>query len=233
MKRLNNYLSSEIVSYIEDKITNQFLSEGDKLPSERKLALQLNVSRNVVREAIKILREKGLVTVMPGKGAFITKPDPLLVTTIIQRVLRNYDTPVEDILEVREELELTIINKAVNRATTEDIKELYTTYYLMEKNKDNVNLFVKYDVHFHDTLAKSTGNKLFSLLLNTFIDITNNVLFNLTITRPETTRIAQSHHLKIIEAIEQRNIGNGVQVIEEHMEVIRNDIKRLKNTLNS
>ena len=75
---MNDYLYSEIVNYVEESIINQTLKEGDKLPSERELAVQFQISRNVVREGIKILKEKGLVVVHPGRGAFITKPDPLI-----------------------------------------------------------------------------------------------------------------------------------------------------------
>jgi DNA-binding FadR family transcriptional regulator len=216
------------VNYIEKKIMSHTLKEGDKLPSERKLATQFQVSRNVVREGIKILREKGLVAVHPGKGAYITKPDPLMITATIERVMHNYDTTIEDILEVREELELSIIDKAVKAANPNDIKKLYSLYKIMEKNHRDVNLFVKYDIQFHDTLARSTGNTLFSILLNSFIEMTNQVLFTLTKMTPETIEIAQKQHLQMIEAIEQKDAYKAEKVMREHMQVVRNDIALLK-----
>ena len=54
---MNDYLYSEIVNYVEESIINQTLKEGDKLPSERELAVQFQISRNVVREGIKILKD--------------------------------------------------------------------------------------------------------------------------------------------------------------------------------
>jgi len=221
-------LYTDIVNYIEKKIMSHTLKEGDKLPSERKLATQFQVSRNVVREGIKILREKGLVAVHPGKGAYITKPDPLMITATIERVMHNYDTTIEDILEVREELELSIIDKAVKAANPNDIKKLYSLYKIMEKNHRDVNLFVKYDIQFHDTLARSTGNTLFSILLNSFIEMTNQVLFTLTKMTPETIEIAQKQHLQMIEAIEQKDAYKAEKVMREHMQVVRNDIALLK-----
>src|SRR5690625_352494 len=204
------------------------MKEGDKLPSERELAAQFQVSRNVVREGIKILREKGLVAVHPGRGAFITKPDPFMITSTMERIIQNYDTTIEDILEVREELELTIMGKAVKSASSRYIRELYKIHNLMEKNKKDVNLFVKFDIQFHVTLAKSTGNTLFSILLNSFIDMTNHVLFALTKETPETIAIAQEQQLQIIEAIEQQDEYKAKEIIGAHMQVIRNDIKKLK-----
>lgn len=225
---MNDYLHSEIVNYVEENIINRTWKEGDKLPSERKLAAQFRVSRNVVREGIKILGEKGLVIVYPGRGAFITEPDPLLVSSTMERILQNYDTTIEDILEVREELELSVIGKVVNVASSEHINKLYMLHNLMEKNKLNVNLFVKYDIQFHDALAQSTENVLFSILLNSFIDMTNQVLFTLTMETPETIAIAQEQHLQIIKAIEQQDVYKAKEIIRAHMQVIRDDIKKLK-----
>ncbi|GAB3805286.1 FadR/GntR family transcriptional regulator [Virgibacillus kimchii] len=225
---MNNYLHTDIVNFVEEKIMKNKLREGDKLPSERMLAAQFQVSRNVVREGINILREKGLVTVHPGRGAFITKPDPLMITSTIERIMQNYDTTIEDVLEAREELELSIIGKAIKAANSNDIKELYKLYKSMEKYKEDVNLFVKYDIQFHDTLAKSTGNTLFSILLNSFIEMTNEVLFTLTKMTPETMEIAQKQHLQLIEAIEQKDVQKGEEFMKAHMHVIRNDIALLK-----
>jgi len=54
------------------------MKPGDQLPPERELAQQFGVSRTAVREAVKALREKGLVEAYPGRGTFITDGDPLL-----------------------------------------------------------------------------------------------------------------------------------------------------------
>lgn len=225
---MNNYLHTEIVNFVEEEIMNNKLKEGDKLPSERMLASQFQVSRNVVREGINILREKGLVTVHPGRGAFVTKPDPLMITATIGRIMQNYDTTIENVLEVREELELSIVGKAIKAANSNHIKELYMLYELMEKHKNDVNQFVKYDIQFHDTLAKSTGNTLFSILLNAFIEITNEILFTLTKMTPETMEIAQKQHLQLIEAMKQKDVHKGEEYMKAHMQVIRGDIALLK-----
>ena len=65
-------LYEQIVQQIEDSIHKGALKEGEQLPAERELALQFGVSRTAVREAVKALREKGLVEAFPGKGTFVT-----------------------------------------------------------------------------------------------------------------------------------------------------------------
>lgn len=225
---MNNYLHSEIVNYVENKINKQILKEGDKIPSERELAAQFKVSRNVVREGINILREKGLVEVQPGRGAFITKPEPVLITSIMERVLNNYDTRIEDILEVREELELSIIKKAVKAAEYYDIEKLYSLYYEMDKHKYDTRLFTKFDFEFHITLAQATNNQLFSILLESFVEMTDSVLFAITRLTPETIEEAQSQHLALIQALENKDEVLAVKIMSIHMNMLRKDIIMLK-----
>ncbi|MFA1822781.1 FadR/GntR family transcriptional regulator [Virgibacillus oceani] len=225
---MNNYLHSAIVNYVEGNIKNQTLKEGDKIPSERELAAQFQVSRNVIREGINILREKGLIEVHPGRGAYVTKPDPLMITSTMERILQNYDTTIEDVLEVREELELSIIGKAVKAAEPNHIRKLYSLYNLMDKHQNDVNLFIKFDIQFHVTLARATDNQLFVILLNSFVEMTDRVLFALTRMTPETIEQAQSQHLKIIQSIEEKDEHEAKEVIIAHMHVVRDDIKLLR-----
>src|SRR5579863_8086518 len=65
-------LYEQIVQQIEDSVLNGTLKPGDQLPAERELAQRLGVSRTAVREAVKALREKGLVEAYSGRGTFIT-----------------------------------------------------------------------------------------------------------------------------------------------------------------
>src|SRR6201987_1122242 len=65
-------LYEQIVKQIEESILKGALKPGDQLPGERELALQFAVSRTAVREAMKALREKGLVEAYSGRGTFVT-----------------------------------------------------------------------------------------------------------------------------------------------------------------
>jgi len=65
-------LYEQIVQQIEDSIMQGALKPGDQLPAERELAQQFGVSRTAVREAVKTLREKGLLEAYSGRGTFIT-----------------------------------------------------------------------------------------------------------------------------------------------------------------
>lgn len=84
---MSGNLYTNIVDNIEEAIKNGELNEGTKLPSERAMAERYDVSRNVIREAYKILKEKGLVDIYSGKGAFVSKPK---ANVINNRLVKNF-----------------------------------------------------------------------------------------------------------------------------------------------
>lgn len=221
-------LYTEIALDLENQINNDEIKEGQKLPSERELSIKHGVSRNVVREAISVLREKGLVKVHAGKGAYATKPNPIMITDSLERVMMHHNTSIEEILEVREELEKVIIKKVIRAATEEDIEQMYAIYQLMEEKKRNIEEFTKLDIELHKIFAKSTNNPIYQLLLNSFIDMTQKVLFQITIMFPKSIKIAQEQHLGLIQAIEERNEQTAEELIIAHMGIIRSEIKTLR-----
>jgi DNA-binding FadR family transcriptional regulator len=225
MKKL---LYVDIVSSIESEIVNGKFSEGSRLSSERELAAQFNVSRNVVREAIKVLNEKGFVDIQVGRGVFVKKPEPKLVSESLERVLDTSITGMEEILEVREVLELAIIKRVILQATDEDIFRLKNVYQKMDLKKFHVNEFVELDALFHLELAKATKNNVFNILSTSFSELSNKVI-QLTIYNPMSVDIAQEQHWQLIEAIENRDVTYGEKVMRIHIEAARKDIQILKN----
>src|SRR5699024_9053907 len=161
-------LHTEIVSDIKQKIDNEEFKVGEKLPSERELSTKYNVSRNVVRESIGVLRENGMITVHAGKGAYVTKPDPDMIADILERVMKNYKK--------------------------EYIEYMYDLYQQMEfkRKKMDIETFTKLDEDLHKLFAKSTNNPIYLLLLSSFIDLTQKILFKTTVMFPESIVEAQN-----------------------------------------
>lgn len=222
-----NLLYVDIVTSIESKIINEELSVGSKLPSERELALQFEVSRNVVREAIKVLHEKGYVDIQIGRGVFVTKPNPKLVSDSLVRVLDTSVDGLEDILEVREVIELAVIKRVVKQATDEHIQLFKKIYEEMELKKYDVNEYIESDERFHLELAKATKNNVFGILSTSFSELSKEI-FHLTRYNPLSINIAQEQHWKLIEAIESRDVHSAEKVMSIHIQTVREDIQLLK-----
>ncbi|HEU5140269.1 MAG TPA: FadR/GntR family transcriptional regulator [Bacillales bacterium] len=225
---MNRLLYEEIVQKIEEQIYKGSLEDGDKLPSERELAEEFAVSRNVIREAIGTLREKGFIVVRQGKGAYVTKQNNGVVTETLSRMLRGDDSTGEDILEVREALEIAIIRKAVHKASPANIEMLKSIYGKMEDKKQYVNQFIEEDAGFHRTLAEATQNRIFPLLIDSFYELTEGSIFSLTQLTPYSVDDAQNHHWDLIKAIEGGDEESAVSTIQGHIELLRKEVAVLK-----
>lgn len=84
--------SRRIADSLRSSIERGELSPGDKLPSERALALQYDAARNTAREAVRLLAEQGLVTAKHGKGVFVREPQKLFRFGSDRYSLKNRET---------------------------------------------------------------------------------------------------------------------------------------------
>src|ERR1700756_1700354 len=99
-------LYEQIVQQIEESILKGALKPGDQLPAERELALQFGVSRTAEREAVKALREKGLVEAYSGRGTFVTNGTSQVIRHSLDLMTRIHQRDgLAHLVEVREILE--------------------------------------------------------------------------------------------------------------------------------
>ncbi|MCZ7583640.1 MAG: GntR family transcriptional regulator [Deltaproteobacteria bacterium] len=117
-------LSKQVAQQIQDNITEGKLKSGDRLPSERELAEQLQVSRTVVREAVKLLEDRGLISVNVGSGSYVVEMPPKAVSRSISLYVQQRQLSYAHLAAVRRMIEVEIAEMAARNATPEDIKGL-------------------------------------------------------------------------------------------------------------
>jgi DNA-binding FadR family transcriptional regulator len=147
-----------IVQQIKDQIKKGILKPGEKLPSERKLADLLRVSRASIREAIQSLAFSGYIEVNQGKGTFITE-SAVKYDEICNFFSRLSDYSLNYLMEVRIMLEGEFARLATLRATKDEIDEIVRMYNEISNSKD-LNTFAVKDLGLHLTIAKATHNLL-------------------------------------------------------------------------
>lgn len=214
---MSEILYLDVSSQLEEKISN--MSIGEKLPPERVMAEEYGVSRNVLREALRLLSEKGIIEIRSGKGTYVIDKKDIKWASQLESMIGSGSQSLIDIMEVRESLELGVFEKAVVKAQSEDILELEKVYEKMEKNRKNPREFVKHDIEFHNQLAKSTHNNLYPLLISTFYNVAGSQYFRVTELFPEALNDAQVEHRRMIDAIKTRNVELILQVGKEHFDV--------------
>src|SRR5208282_3109032 len=142
-------LYEQIVQQIEESIVKGTLKAGDQLPAERELALQFGVSRTAVREAVKALREKGLVEAYPGRGTFITSETSNSIRLTFDRLIKlGPREGTMHLVEVREILEPEIAALAATRVAEESLDELREAIGIMDGAKGDPDAFIEADLDF-------------------------------------------------------------------------------------
>jgi GntR family transcriptional regulator, transcriptional repressor for pyruvate dehydrogenase complex len=160
--------TEQAAAAIMDMITSGELGPGDRLPTERELALRLDISRSTIREAIRGLNMLRVLDVRHGDGIFITRLDArslLQVTGFAMQLLR--DREVLDMFEVRAILEGAAAALASARITPEQRAELGDKLEVLDLATSSDEL-LEADIAFHASVAAAAGNPMLASLLDTF-----------------------------------------------------------------
>lgn len=189
---------------------------NEMLPSERTLVSKYGVSRNVLREVLKSFSERGMIEVIPGKGARVVDNTQKKFIRDLETMLHNNKTTLKDIVEVRESLETQIFLKDMDTATDEDYGQLWMIFEKMEGARHNPEAYNQFDVEFHIQLAKTTKNSMYYFLISSIYGITNRQLFLITEYNPKSIDSAQIEHKGLIEAIKNHDAAEIRRIAHIH-----------------
>jgi GntR family transcriptional regulator, transcriptional repressor for pyruvate dehydrogenase complex len=216
-------LYEQIVRQIEDSILKGDLKEGEQLPPERDLALQFGVSRTAVREAVKTLREKGLVEAYPGRGTFITNGTSHSFKHTLDRMMRGGPSEgTVNLTEVREILEPEIAALAAQRADEEMVSAMREAIAVMDKSRSDAEAFIEGDLDFHLALAEAAANPLILSLIDSIVGLLREQRMRTYFVQGGPER-GQYHHKRILEAIEHRDPQGAREAMRAHLRQVRED----------
>ena len=152
----------QIADRIQEMIAADQLPPGTQLPSERDLAKSLNVNRATVREAMRLLEQRGLVRMRLGSGTFIADVSSSLVAETIERYFVFSSCSHKDLMKFREVLDPEIAALAAERATAEDMELIKQRLEVLEVAfySDDTGVYAGADTNFHESLALATHNPL-------------------------------------------------------------------------
>ena len=186
-----------VARQVEEMILSGQLALGDKLPSETELCEQFSVSRTVVREAIKVLTDKGLVRPEPGRGTFVAHPDADLLVTSMDTILRIEQCTLTDLLELRQMIEIPAAGLAAERAGAQDLAAMRSAYEEMQDPSQIARQFLLADKAFHMALCRATGNELVAAVVGALMEL----CWKLELVPLQTYPDSMPHHRQILEAV--------------------------------
>lgn len=213
----------KIVEQIERRILTGDLKVGDQLPPERELAEHFGVSRTAVREAVKALRQKGLVEVQPGRGTFITNGTSQAMRHSLGLMIKiGQADGTSNLVEVREIFEPEIAALAATRADEEDIAALREAVTAMDAALEDADAFVEADLDFHLALAEATQNALIPTLIDSIVDLLREQRKRIALVEGGLQR-GQFHHKRVLDAIIRHDPEAAREAMRAHLQQVRQD----------
>lgn len=211
-------LSEMIAGEIEEAIIVGTFVAGSQLPSEQQLADQFGVSRNVVREAFKFLKERGLIEIMNGSGAYVKHPSHAPTSDALGRYIRllGAHESIADLYETRRILEGWNARLAAERANNHDLEYLSHCLQRMEEHAGSIEKWSEADLDFHLGVAKATHNAFLGLLLEPLVDQLRGVIAEGYMVPGAVERGLQAHQ-NLLRLIKDRNVEGAYLAIIEHL----------------
>lgn len=212
-------LYEQVISYIQENIEKDIFQIGEKLPTERSLAEQLNVSRGTLRDAFRVLESRGVIETRPGAGRILMKPIDSNISAGENILVELKKSEIIDLLEARELLEVGMCSLVCARITDEELQEIED---ILQRQKDEDDF--SSSTYFHLALAAACNNNV----LENFIKLNMHLIKevrdqNFTNKTHQTNAVEE--HLELLNAIKERDIIKSEQAVRRHFENMR---KRLR-----
>jgi DNA-binding FadR family transcriptional regulator len=209
-----------VMQELLDRIVSGTYPEGSALPSESQLGAEFDVSRTVLRESVKVLTEKGLVSTWRGRGTIVEPAahwrtfDPDLLAARLRHP--GGETVIRELLILRKGIEPVLASMAALRADDDQRRSLQVRFEDLERWKDDPASYVLADGDFHAEIAEMSGvaiaRDLFDLMAEPF-----SLARRGTALIPGGLEIAHAQHRRVHDCILDGDGPGASAAMYEHM----------------
>lgn len=212
---------------IKQNIIENNLCPGDRFLSERELTQQLEVSRTVIREALRSLSSIGIVEVRKGGGVYVGHSSFDSIKNILEHHHAIHGVKLRELAEIRKVIELGAVrliienDLQIDRACFEQINGRYHEAIMAGKDTK------KYDQQFHQQLMKETGNDTFYNFAEVIREYFSLVKIDLVQSGDSLIK-SYGEHENIIDALVQKDLVRGHSLIAEHLEPVFTFIQQVE-----
>jgi GntR family transcriptional repressor for pyruvate dehydrogenase complex len=209
-------LVDDTADRIRQMIFTGQIKPGEMLPSRKELATQFGVGIATIHEAVKSLHAVGLIESRPGKGTWVSYN--ALQSVIHPDMILNRFGPIDlrSVYEARIALEVSLAELAAQKATEEEIEQMFRYLEGAQKVMGDDSEFVRVDWNFHMTVAQATHN----VLLQAFYTLSRELLIDLisdVIKLPLVKEEASALHREQAEAIARHDVAGATAAARKHM----------------
>lgn len=220
-------LYEEISKQIITLINSGELKPGDKLPPERTLAEQLNVSRTAIREALRALESMGYIESKVGGGTFVREISLENIINPVSAMFQNDEKLLKDLIAVRLLLETEMASLAAKNITPEKAAKIEEALNLMRKEISNGEIGLRGENSFHTALAETSGNSAMSLISDMCTELLSKTRYA-TLEMPGQPEQTLSDHISIYEAVVTGDSRLAAKRMREHLNSATKNISKRK-----
>ena len=212
-------LYEDIVGQIQARIEHGGLRPGDRLPAERELAEVFKVSRHSVREAIRALEQRGVLTSRAGSGTFVAVDDENPAGDFLARAVDRKQAQLAEIFQFRRMIEPQIAFLAARNASSEDIEECRRILRLQEHGAQESTHLTDLDNTFHLMMARASRNGIVLRIVERILDILGETRAE-AYQSEERARLSVDGHARIVDAMQMGNADAARQAMDDHLKDI-------------
>lgn len=217
-KATSSRLYEDIVSQIQVMIGKGIFAVGSQLPSERELSEQIGVSRNVLREAFRVLEHRGFIHVRAGSGRFVRNLEDQDNLSVKKNVVNAIEkASIVDAIAVRLILEPEVARQAAKRCTPSEAKNLLSIAKkgaTWESNKA-----------FHIALASISGNFASRQIIEQLIDLSSEIRQRKHYIDPQWIPALLAEHIAIAKAVGSGNHVAAAKLVSSHLKATQKIIQ--------
>ncbi|WP_049822836.1 FadR/GntR family transcriptional regulator [Arthrobacter sp. H41] len=212
-----------VLQWVEREIAGGRLEIGQRLPAERAIAQQLEVSRTSVREAIRVLEAMGMVRSGvgsgPDAGTLITADPSAPFTSAMRLHLATSHLPAADIVQTRVLLESWAVEHA--KLSSPSLDSALALLEAMDVPDISAERFLELDAEFHVALSQAAGNILISTMMGSLRDSIGHYTLDMISNLPDWSATAarlRSEHHGIYDAIRTASPSLASELVVAHIE---------------
>jgi GntR family transcriptional repressor for pyruvate dehydrogenase complex len=165
-RRQKEDLTAKLLATFKQLISEGTLAPGSRLPAEREMASNLNVSRGSLRQVLKMLEIMGVVSQRVGDGTYLNSAAPSILAEPMEFFILLDGISFEELMEARLIVEPELAARAASRAKPESLGALRQSLAAMEESRNDHAELVEEDLRFHRIIFEMAGNRVCSLMFS-------------------------------------------------------------------
>ena len=210
--------SETIARDLAEYIVESQLPAGAMLPREKDMVEQLGVGRTTLREALRILETRGVLTIRsgPGGGPVVRHPQPNDLSESLTLILQFQRATMIEVLDARILLEASAARLAASHITSAEISRLRAINAELEGDDVSTETGMDANERFHRIIASTTGNVVIQIFLETLLAVADSGADEFRHTRAFRETVVEGHN-EIIDALEARDPDGAADAMARHV----------------